>query len=53
MQHTTGNSSGEFVIGQVLNSKYDLQDAAKIYSIKSHQEYVVVASSKKIARFKM
>ena len=48
MEHTTGNSSGEFVIGQVFNSKSDLQDAAKIYSIKAHQEYVVVASSKKL-----
>ena len=46
VQPTTGNSSGEFVIGQVFNSKSDLQEAAKIYSIKSHQEYVVVASSK-------
>ena len=48
VQHTTGNSSGEFVIGQVFNSKSDLQEAAKIYSIKAHQEYVVVASSKKL-----
>ena len=48
MQHTTGNSSGEFVIGQVFNSKSDLQEAAKIYSIKAHQEYVVIASSKKL-----
>ena len=48
MMHTTGNSSGEFVIGQVFNSKYDLQEAAKIYSIKAHQEYVVVVSSKKL-----
>ena len=48
LQHTTGNSSGEFVIGQVFNSKSNLQDAAKIYSIKAHQEYVVVASSKKL-----
>ena len=47
MQHTTGNSSGEFVIGQVFNLKSDLQEAAKIYSIKAHQEYVVVVSSKK------
>ena len=48
VQHTTDNSSGKFVIGQVFNSKSDLQDAAKIYSIKAHQEYVVVASSKKL-----
>ena len=44
MQPTTGNSSEEFVIGQVFNAKSDLQEAAKIYSIKAHQEYVVVAS---------
>ena len=48
VQHTTGNSSGEFVIGQVFNSKFYLQDATKIYSIKAHQEYVVVISSKKL-----
>ena len=48
VQHTTGNSRGEFVIGQVFNSKSDLQEAARIYSIKAHQEYVVVASSKKL-----
>ena len=48
MQHTTGYSSGEFVIGQVFNSKSNLQEAAKIYSIKSHKEVVVVASLKKL-----
>ena len=47
VQHTTSYSSGEFVVGQVFNSKYDLQEVAKIYSIKAHQEFVVVASSKK------
>ena len=52
VQHTTGYSSGEFVVFQVFNSKYDLQEVAKIYSIKAHQKFVVVASSK-IARFKM
>ena len=46
VQHTTGYSSGEFVAGQVFNSKSDLQEAAKIYSIKAHQEFVVVASLK-------
>ena len=46
MQHTTGYSSGEFVAGQVFNSKSDLQEATKIYSIKEHQEFVVVASLK-------
>ena len=48
MQHSTGYSSGEFVVGQVFNSKSDLQEAVKIYSIKAHQEFVVVASSKKL-----
>ena len=48
VQPTTSNSSGEFVIGQVFNSKSDLQEATKIYSIKAHQEYVVIASSKKL-----
>ena len=52
MQHTTGYSSGGFVVCQFFNSKFDLQKVAKIYSIKSHQKFVVVASSK-IARFKM
>ena len=48
MKHTTGYSSGEFVPDQVFNSKYDLQEAAKIYSIKPYLEFVVVASSKKL-----
>ena len=53
MKHTTRYSSGEFVVGQVFNSKYSLKEAAKIYSIKAHQEFVVVASSKKITGFKI
>ena len=48
MQHTIGYSSREFVADQVFNSKFDLQEAAKIHSIKAHQEFVVVASSKKL-----
>ena len=48
VQHTTGYSSEEFVVCQVFNSKYDLQEATKIYSIKAYQEFVVVASSKKL-----
>ena len=48
VQHTTGYSSGEFVADQVFNSKFDLQEAAKIYSIKEYQEFVVVVSSKKL-----
>ena len=39
VHHTTDYSSEEFVIGQLFNSKSDLQEAAKIYSIKTHQEY--------------
>ena len=30
MQHSTDYSSGEFVVDQVFNSKFDLQEAAKI-----------------------
>ena len=48
VQHTIGYLSREFAISQVFNSKSDLQEAAKIYSIKAHQEFVVVASSKKM-----
>ena len=48
VNHTTRYSSGEFVTGQVFNSKSSLQEAAKIYSIKAHQGFVVVASSKKL-----
>ena len=47
-QETTSYSSGEFVVGQVFNSKSDLQEAAKIYSIRAHQEFVVIVSSKKL-----
>ena len=53
LQHTIVYSSGEFVVGQVFNSKSDLQEVAKIYSIKAHQEFVVIASSKKLLFFKM
>ena len=48
VEHTTGYSSGEFVVGQVFNSKSDLQEGTKIYSIKAHQEFAVVSSSKKL-----
>ena len=48
VQHSTGYSSREFVIDQVFNSKSDLQEAVKIYSIKAHQEFIIVASSKKL-----
>ena len=48
VQHTADYLSGAFVVGQVFSSKSDLQEAVKIYSIKAHQEFVVVASSKKL-----
>ena len=38
--HHTGYSSGEFVVGQVFNSKSDLQEAAKIYSIKAKEQNI-------------
>ena len=47
-QETTCYASGEFVVGQVFNAKSELQEVAKIYSIRAHQEFVVVASSKKL-----
>ena len=47
-QETTSYSSGEFVVGNDFNSKFDLQEAAKIYSIRALQEFIVVASSKKL-----
>ncbi|RVW38111.1 hypothetical protein CK203_095124 [Vitis vinifera] len=43
-----GNSGGEFMVGQVFNSKADLQHAAKLYSLSQHQEYVVVSSTTKL-----
>ena len=48
MNYNTTNSSGEFFVGQVFSSKAALQDVVKLYSIKAHQQYVVVASSKKL-----
>ena len=45
---STGYSSGKFVVGQVFNSKSNLQEVVNIYSIKARQEFVVVASSKKL-----
>ena len=48
MNYNTGNSSEEFLVGQVFTSKAALQDVVKLYSIKAHQQYVVVASSKKL-----
>ncbi|RVW12189.1 Serine/threonine-protein phosphatase 7 long form-like [Vitis vinifera] len=36
------------MVGQVFNSKANLQHAAKLYSITAHQEYVVVESTTKL-----
>ena len=44
MKHTIGYLSGEFVTGQVFHPKSALQEAANIYSIKAHQEFIVIAS---------
>ena len=54
MNYNTGNSSEEFLVGQVFTSKTALQDVVKLYSIKAHQQYMVVASSKKflVLRYK-
>ena len=48
VNYNTINSSGEFIVGQVFTSKAALQDVVKLYSIKTHQQYMVVASSKKL-----
>ena len=48
VNYNTANSSGEFVVDQVFSSKATLQDVVKLYSIKEHQQYVVVASSRKL-----
>ena len=48
MNYNTANSSGEFVVSQVFTPKAALQDVVKLYSIKAHQQYVIVASSKKL-----
>ena len=48
MNYNKANSSGEFVVGRVFTSKATLQDDVKLYFIKAHQQYVVVASSKKL-----
>ena len=48
MNYNTANSSGEFVVSQVFSSKAALQDVVKLYSFKTHKQYMVVASSKKL-----
>ena len=48
VNYNTTSLSGEFVVGEVFSSKAALQDAIKLYSIKAHQQYVIVPSSKKL-----
>ena len=48
MNYNTIKSSGEFVVGQVFISKAALQDGVKLNSIKTHQQYMVVAFSRKL-----
>ncbi|XP_034689192.1 uncharacterized protein LOC117917075 [Vitis riparia] len=43
-----GHPTGEFIVGQIFTSKGDLQHAVKMYSINSHQEYIVLSSTKKL-----
>ncbi|KAL6343010.1 hypothetical protein AAG906_017030 [Vitis piasezkii] len=43
-----GHPTREFIVGQIFNSKGDLQHAVKMYSINSHQEYIVLSSTKKL-----
>ena len=48
VNYNTINSSGKLIVGQGFTSKDVLQDAANLYSIKAHHQYVVVPSSKKL-----
>ena len=43
-----GHPIGEFIVGQIFNSKGDLKHAVRMYSINSHQEYIVLSSTKKL-----
>ncbi|RVW71143.1 hypothetical protein CK203_059835 [Vitis vinifera] len=43
-----GHPIGEFIMGQIFNYKGDLQHVVKMYSINSHQEYIVLSSTKKL-----
>ena len=43
-----GHPIGEFIVGQIFNSKGDLQHDVKMYYINSHQEYIVLSSTKKL-----
>ena len=42
------NGPSDFRASQVFTSKAALQDVVTLYFIKAHQQYVVVASSKKL-----
>ena len=52
VNYNIANSNGDFVVGQVFTSKAALQDVVKLYSIKAHQQYIIVASSKKLLVFR-
>ena len=43
-----GHPIREFIVGQIFNSKGDLQHDVKMYYINSHQEYIVLSSTKKL-----
>ena len=49
---TLGNVDGELSIGQIFSSKSDLQHAVKMFSIKSHQEFIVYKSNASVLVFK-
>ncbi|KAL6323216.1 hypothetical protein AAG906_029223 [Vitis piasezkii] len=44
----TGHPIREFIVGQIFNSKGDLQHVVKMYSINLHQKYIVLSSTKKL-----
>ncbi|KAL6560408.1 hypothetical protein OROGR_003967 [Orobanche gracilis] len=46
------NDSGELYVGQRFNSKDELQTAVKVYSLKAHQQYQVLHSSRKLWELK-
>ena len=48
MNYNVENSNREFLVGKVFSFKVALQDVVKLYSIKAHQQYVIVVSSKKL-----
>ena len=48
VNYNNTNSSGELLACHVFTSKVSLQDALKLYSIKAHQQYVIIVSSKQL-----